>query len=57
LFVITGAGGAARFVMILFCLSVIANTAPTIYSAGLNAQVAIPWLVRGEHLPIVGYWC
>jgi purine-cytosine permease-like protein len=45
---ITGSGGAARFVMVLFCFSVIANTAPTIYSCGLSAQVAIPWLVRGE---------
>ncbi|KAK8853231.1 hypothetical protein IAR55_003933 [Kwoniella newhampshirensis] len=47
IFAMTGAGsGAARFVMILFCLSVVANTAPTIYSAGLSGQVAIPWLVR-----------
>jgi purine-cytosine permease-like protein len=48
IFEITGSGGAARFVMVLFCFSVIANTAPTIYSCGLSAQVAIPWLVRGE---------
>lgn len=48
LFEMTGAGGAARFVMVLLCFSVIANTAPTIYSCGLSGQVAIPWLVRGE---------
>ncbi|WVQ84503.1 hypothetical protein IAT38_006655 [Cryptococcus sp. DSM 104549] len=42
-----GAGnGASRFVMVLFCLSVVANTAPTIYSAGLSGQVAVPWLVK-----------
>ncbi|WVO14282.1 hypothetical protein L204_101914 [Cryptococcus depauperatus] len=47
IYTITGNGnGASRFVMILFCLSVVANTAPTIYSAGLSGQVAIPWLVR-----------
>lgn len=34
--------------MVLFCFSVCANTAPTIYSCGLSGQVAIPWLVRGE---------
>ncbi|ODN73175.1 hypothetical protein L202_07738 [Cryptococcus amylolentus CBS 6039] len=47
IFAIMGNGNAAsRFVMILFCLSVVANTAPTIYSAGLSGQVAIPWLFR-----------
>ncbi|ORY33085.1 putative cytosine-purine permease [Naematelia encephala] len=46
LFAMTGSGHAARFVMVMFCFSVCANTAPTIYSAGLSGQVAIPWLVR-----------
>ncbi|KAK6909431.1 hypothetical protein I203_103449 [Kwoniella mangroviensis CBS 8507] len=46
MFEITGSGGGARFVMVLFCLSVVANTAPTIYSAGLSGQVAIPFLVK-----------
>ncbi|OWZ36052.1 cytosine-purine permease [Cryptococcus neoformans c45] len=47
IYTMTGNGnGASRFVMVLFCLSVVANTAPTIYSAGLSGQVAIPWLVR-----------
>lgn len=50
IYTMTGNGnGASRFVMVLFCLSVVANTAPTIYSAGLSGQVAIPWLVRGEY--------
>lgn len=48
LFAMTGEGKAAKFVMVLFCFSVAANTAPTIYSAGLSGQVAIPWLVRGK---------
>ncbi|OCF38120.1 cytosine-purine permease [Kwoniella heveanensis CBS 569] len=46
IFAIFGGGGGARFVMVLFCLSVVANTAPTIYSAGLSGQVAIPFLIR-----------
>ena len=46
LFAMTGEGGAARFVMVLLCFSVIANTGPTIYSCGLSAQVAIPFLIR-----------
>lgn len=46
LFVMSGAGGAAKFVMVLFCLSVVANVAPTIYSCGLSAQVCLPFLVR-----------
>ncbi|WVR07675.1 hypothetical protein IAU60_004717 [Kwoniella sp. DSM 27419] len=46
LFVIFGGGGGARFVMVIFCISVVANTAPTIYSAGLSGQVAIPFLVK-----------
>ena len=50
LFQMVGAGSAARFVMVLLCFSVAANTAPTIYSCGLSAQVAIPFLVRGELL-------
>ena len=48
LFAMSGEGGGARFVMVLFCFSVIANTAPTIYSCGLAGQVAIPWLIRGK---------
>jgi hypothetical protein len=47
IFTMLGEGGAARFVMVLLCFSVAANTAPTIYSCGLSAQVAIPFLVRG----------
>ncbi|KAK4687839.1 hypothetical protein P7C73_g2292, partial [Tremellales sp. Uapishka_1] len=46
LFTMIGGGGPAKFVMVLFCFSVIANIAPTIYSCGLSGQVAIPWLVR-----------
>ncbi|KAL7421288.1 hypothetical protein Q5752_004173 [Cryptotrichosporon argae] len=46
LYAMAGAGGAARFAMVLLCLGVVANTAPTIYSCGLSGQVAIPWLVR-----------
>lgn len=46
LYAMVGAGKAARFVMVLFCFSVVANTAPTIYSCGLSLQVAVPWLVR-----------
>lgn len=48
IFTMLGEGGAARFVMVLLCFSVAANTAPTIYSCGLSAQVAIPFLVRGR---------
>ena len=48
LFAMTGSGAAAKAVMVLFCLSVCANTAPTIYSCGLSGQVVVPWLVRGE---------
>ena len=50
LFQMVGAGSAARFVMVLLCFSVIANTGPTIYSCGLSAKVAIPFLVRGKLL-------
>ena len=48
LYAMVGAGKAARFVMVLFCFSVVANTAPTIYSCGLSLQVAVPWLVRSK---------
>lgn len=41
-----GQGGPAKFVMVLFCLSVVANVAPTIYSCGLSGQVVLPFLVR-----------
>jgi purine-cytosine permease-like protein len=41
-----GAGGPAKFVMVLFCFSVTANVAPTIYSCGLSGQVVLPFLVR-----------
>ena len=48
LYVMTGSGAAAKAVMVLFCLSVCANVAPTIYSCGLSGQVAFPVLTRGE---------
>jgi purine-cytosine permease-like protein len=57
LFAMTGGGGAAKFVMVLFCFSVTANTAPTIYSCGLSGQVAIPWLIRGEFSPAYSMLC
>lgn len=46
LFAMSGAGGAAKFVMVLFCFSVVANVAPTIYSAGLSGQIVLPFLVK-----------
>ncbi|GMK55769.1 hypothetical protein CspeluHIS016_0208250 [Cutaneotrichosporon spelunceum] len=45
-FTMAGAGGVAKFVMVLFCFSVTANVAPTIYSCGLSGQVVLPFLVR-----------
>ncbi|KLT45343.1 putative cytosine-purine permease [Cutaneotrichosporon oleaginosum] len=45
-FTMFGAGGPAKFVMVLFCFSVTANVAPTIYSCGLSGQVVFPFLVR-----------
>ncbi|KAL1407679.1 hypothetical protein Q8F55_007112 [Vanrija albida] len=46
LFTVTGESHAARFVMVLFCLSVVANVAPTIYSCGLSGTVVLPFLTR-----------
>lgn len=46
LFTVTGESHAARFVMVLFSLSVVANVAPTIYSCGLSGQVVLPFLTR-----------
>lgn len=46
IFTMAGEGAPAKFVMVLFCLSVVANVAPTIYSCGLSGQVVLPFLVR-----------
>ena len=48
LFALTGSGPVARFVMVLMCFGVAANTAPTIYSCGLSGQIALPFLTRGQ---------
>lgn len=46
LFAMSGGGGGAKFVMVLFCLSVVTNVATTIYSAGLSGQIVLPFLIR-----------
>lgn len=45
LFAMTGQAGPAKFIMVLFCLSVVANVASTIYSCGLSGQVVFPFLL------------
>lgn len=45
LFAMTGQSGPAKFIMVLFCLSVVANVASTIYSCGLSGQVVFPFLL------------
>lgn len=40
------AGGFGRFVTLILALSVIANTAPSVYSLSLNFQILIPGLHR-----------
>lgn len=46
LFTMSGGGAPAKFVMVLFCLSTVANVAPTIYSCGLSGQIFLPFLVK-----------
>lgn len=46
LFQMSGGGGGAKFVMVLFCLSVVTNVATTIYSAGLSGQIVLPFLIK-----------
>ncbi|KAI5454614.1 hypothetical protein NCC49_003507 [Naganishia albida] len=46
LYAMCGSGRAARFVMVLFAISVTANTAPTIYSCGLSSFVVLPFLAK-----------
>ncbi|KAJ9108757.1 hypothetical protein QFC21_000077 [Naganishia friedmannii] len=46
LYAMCGSGRAARFVMVLFAISVTGNTAPTIYSCGLSSFVVLPFLAK-----------
>ncbi|GHJ85628.1 hypothetical protein NliqN6_2030 [Naganishia liquefaciens] len=46
LYAMCGSGHVARFVMVLFAISVTANTAPTIYSCGLSSFVVLPFLAK-----------
>jgi purine-cytosine permease-like protein len=46
IYTICGTSHAAKFVMVLLCLSTVANVAPTIYSCGLSGQVCLPFLIR-----------
>ena len=53
------AGGFGRFVTLILALSVIANTAPSVYSLSLNFQILLPVLhivsLEG-FLGIISYW-
>lgn len=43
---LSSAGGFGKFVVVLLSLTLLGNTAATLYAISLNFQTAVPWLVR-----------